>query len=176
MKNFFTLFSVAILLLHLSSPSTLADSGYVLPYPSFMPGSKLYAFYTMWEEWMGYWYFGNFSKISYNLKQADRYLIEAKTLFEYKQYLLALSALKNSDYYFDNIGKYILLAKKENKDVSQKIDLISMASAKHIEVLSTIKKQIPDSFEWKPEKEKSKILLLRNDLKNSEDLRKKYVK
>ena len=71
-----------------------AESQYVLPYPSAMPGSFLYKLNLVQEEILRYWYFGDFGQFKYNLGLSDKYLVEAKTLFEYKQYLLAISPSK----------------------------------------------------------------------------------
>src|ERR1700749_87312 len=80
-----------------------ADSPYVLPYPSFMPGTIFYKIDRVIEIFEKYWYFGDFGQFTYNLKESDKYLVQAKTLFEYQQYLLAMVALQQSDAYFQKI-------------------------------------------------------------------------
>src|SRR3990167_6873899 len=85
------------------APKIYAQSSYVLPYPGEMPGNKVYKLNLIKEKLEKYFYFGNFSQFNYNLKYADKYLVEAKTLFEYKQFLLGDSALKKSDSYFKNL-------------------------------------------------------------------------
>src|SRR3989338_9208325 len=69
---------------------------YILPYPSIMPGNRLYSLLQLKDAFMNFWYFGDMAKVKYNLALSDRYLIEAKTLFEYKQYKLATNSLKKS--------------------------------------------------------------------------------
>ncbi|MCL4418206.1 MAG: hypothetical protein M1365_16230 [Actinobacteria bacterium] len=98
------------------STKASAQSSYVLPYPSAMPGSSSYKIHQLYESIIKYWYFGNLGQFKYNLKQSDKYLVEAKTLFEYNQYLLASKALTKSDYYFKNIEPYLLKAKNEIKN------------------------------------------------------------
>src|SRR3989344_6985672 len=88
------------LLVNLSSVRVFAQSDYVLPYPSQMPGNKFYTINQVIEKVSYFWYFGSFGQFKYNLKKADKYLVEAKTLFEYKQFLLGYQALKKSDGHF----------------------------------------------------------------------------
>ena len=151
-----------------------AESDYVLPYPSFMPGSLFYKLNLIKEEILKYWYFGDFGQFTYNLKQSDKYLVEAKTLFEYKQYLLGYQALKNSDKYFQRALPYLLRAKNEGKDIIQKQNKLKAAALKHIEVLGLIKQQIPRQFVWRPEKSFPTILNLYNEVEKAIGIR-KYV-
>src|SRR3989344_2434627 len=73
------------------------EAAYVLPYPSYMPGNKLYTFSRFFDEVGRIWNFGSIASTKYALHLSDKYLVEAKTLFEYQQYLLALDALQRSD-------------------------------------------------------------------------------
>ncbi len=83
------LVSILFFLLSLFLPlSSFAQSDYVLPYPSSMPGSIYYKLHLAWESVIEYWNFGDFGQFIYNLKQFNKYVVEAKTLFEYIQYLL----------------------------------------------------------------------------------------
>ena len=150
----------------------LAESDYVLPYPSSMPGSKFYKVRLIYDEIMKYWYFGDFAKYEYNLKMSDKYLVEAKTLFEYKQYLLAYSSLKKSDNYFINIYPGLEKARKKRKDITQKQNMLKNASSKHIEVLYFISEITPDNFIWIPEKADSTDLNLKKSIEESIKIRK----
>ncbi|OGH43941.1 MAG: hypothetical protein A3J14_01985 [Candidatus Levybacteria bacterium RIFCSPLOWO2_02_FULL_37_18] len=129
-----------------------ANSSYVLPYPSSMPGSIPYKVHVFIEHILKYWYFGSFSQFKYNRKYADKYLIEAKVLFEYGQYPLAIKALEKSNFYFKNESDFLVQAERENKNISEKMMLLKNASQKHIEVLEKIKKEVPEKFNWSPEK------------------------
>ncbi|MCL4418205.1 MAG: hypothetical protein M1365_16225, partial [Actinobacteria bacterium] len=105
----------------------------------------------------------------------DKYLVEAKTLFEYNQYLLASKALTKSDYYFKNIEPYLLKAKKENKNIEQKQNLLKEASLKHIEELISIAKLVPGSFSWQPERSSPTVLNLRQLISNSIEIRREVL-
>lgn len=140
-----------------------------------MPGSIFYKLHSVWEEVMKYWYFGNFGQYKYNLNKADKYLVEAKTLFEYNQYILALTALQKSDIYFSYIQENLYKGIKEKRNIDDKQSLLKSASAKHIEVLSAIKKQLPEQFIWEAEKENAKILNLWESLGQSIKIREKYL-
>lgn len=151
MKFLSSLFLIFCIFLTVVQP-ILAESSYVLPYPSAMPGSKVYKVNLLWEEISRYWYFGSFGQFKYNLKFSDKYLVEAKTLFEYKQYLLAINALQKSDHFFQNITSSMIKAKDENKNTVQAQKLLKEASLKHVEELKKIKDEVPGEFDWIPEK------------------------
>lgn len=147
------LFIIAILFfLLLIRTSVYAKSDYVLPYPSFMPGSLFYNAHLFLETLMEYWYFGNFGQFIYNLKQSDKYLVEAKILFEYSQYLLGEQALVKSNSYFIKARPFLEKAKNEGKDVSEKKQLLDSAAQKHKEVLRHLLTIVPETFIWQPER------------------------
>lgn len=166
---------VAFIIFFAFPVTALAESSYVLPYPSYMPGSVFYGLHRGWEIIAKYWYFGNFSQFVYNLKFSDKYLVEAKTLFEYKQYLLAQNAMIKSDKYFDKAFLFLKKAKEEGKDISQKDVLFKEAAQKHIEVLKKIKQSVPEVFMWTPEKERETSLSLWKQIENAVKVREKYL-
>ena len=176
-KRKFLSFCVVFLTLScfLCPPSVFAKSNYVLPYPSSMPGSMLYKISLLKEQILKYWYYGNFGQFSYNLKQSDKYLVEAKTLFEYNQYLLAKKALGKSDYFFQNIEKYLLNAKKEHESIADKAQMLKQAALKHIEVLENIEQNSPKVVNWIPEKDKTTIISIHELIENSKKIRQKYL-
>lgn len=164
MKRALLVFVIAIFLAQLSASVVFAKSSYVLPYPSIMPGSFLYKPKVIFEQMSKYWYFGDFAQFSYNLKLADKYLVEAKTLFEYDQYLLAADALGKSDFYFDKTVSCLRQAKDNNKNTSEKQTLLKNAAEKHREVLKNIREDVPELFTWAPEKAASVTLSLHDTI------------
>lgn len=173
MRNY--LWSIIFTLILFSSTSTLANakSSYILPYPSFMPGSPLYKVNLIKEKILKYWYFGNFGQFDYNLKQSDKYLVEAKTLFEYKQFLLGYKALKKSDGYFKNLLSGLNAARDENKNINDKRKILKEAALKHTEILSDLKKELPETFLWQPEKSQPTYFYLKKDIEQSISIRMK---
>jgi hypothetical protein len=170
MKYYF--FVTAVTLLVFFSPQKIfAQSNYVLPYPSTMPGTIWYKVHLVIEEIEKYWYFGNFAQFEYNLKESDKYLVEAETLFEYKQYLLGYKALKKSDQYFIQAPKYIQKAEKEQKNTEGKQKELQAAAEKHKEVLKKTMNDLPESMTWRPEKEAPTKLPLRKAIQDSIQLR-----
>ena len=163
------------LLINLSSVRVFAQSDYVLPYPSQMPGSKFYKINQAIEKLSYFWYFGNFGKTYYYQRLSDKYLVQAKTLFEYKQYLLAYKSLLKSNQYFEKIYPYLLSAKKEGKDISEKQEIFRQESLKHLEELNKLKNSTPEEFLWTPEKAKPTRLNIRSLIDASENIRKKYL-
>ncbi len=131
--------------------SVSAESSYVLPYPSYMPGNFFYKPRLIISELSKYIYFGDFGKYDYNLKESDHYLVEAKILFDYKQYLLATNALKKSDEYFMNIYPNLENAKRNGKDISERELKLKEASRKHMETLGHLGENLPEEVDWNPE-------------------------
>ncbi len=175
MRKFFLIGFIFFLLFY-PAVNVFATSDYVLPYPSSLPGNLLYKPRLFLEVVLKYWYFGNFGQFKYNLKKSDKYLIEAKTLFEYGQYLHATTkSLKVSDEYFRRTLPYLLNARQEGKNIEQNKILLSKAAAKHIEVLEKLSKELPDKFEWRPEKDKPTVIYIRKEIENSIFIRAKYL-
>lgn len=148
-----------------------AESNYVLPYPPGMPGTSFYKIRIVFENLEKFWYLGNFSQYYFNLKQADKYLVQAKVLFEYRQYLLALDALHKSDLYYKNASPFLDAAKNEGKNINkQHVNLVN-ASEKHIEELILIKETLPKTFIWKSEKSSPIILHLHQEIDRAIEIR-----
>ncbi len=133
---------------------------YVLPYPSYMPGNKLYTISKMVDKIKKYWYWGTIAETKYQLSLSDKYLVEAKTLFEYKQYLLATNALKQSDSALEHITTTLEKGNREGKDMSQLEHTVYEAMKLHIEKLEIMKEQLPSEFLWTPEKKEATQLLI----------------
>src|SRR5260221_10309515 len=155
-------------LLYIFTFKANAISPYVLSYPSTMPGSVYYKMHLVLEAFMEYWYFGNFGKFEYNLKESDKYLVEAKTLFEYNQFLLGYNALKKSDTYFQKTKPFLMRAQKEGKNISEKNNMLRQAAEKHIETLEKIKTEVPPTILWQPEKALSTNLNLLDSINQAE--------
>jgi hypothetical protein len=167
-KNIFRLSLVACYLL-LVIP---VRADYMLPYPSAMPGNKIYKVMRIIDKLKNYWYFGSIAQTKYHLGLADKYLVEAKTLLEYKQYLLAVDALVRSDNEFARVIDSIKRAKSEAKSISVLQKNVSDAADKHAEVLSAVLPIVPSQFTWTPEKQASTDLKLKDMITSSINLRK----
>lgn len=137
---------------------TSVHAAYVLPYPSYMPGNKLYPVMRLLDEAKRYWYWGTIGNIKYYMMLSDKDLVEAKTLFEYKQYFLALDALDRSNKYAHRLHLLILLSKQENKDISSMLPIIREYILVHESILNTLRNQLPTEILWQPEKQSSVLL------------------
>ena len=104
---------------------------------------------------------------------ADKYLVEAKILFEYKQYLLGYKALKKSDQYFIDILPNLIRAEKNGKNTLQKRIILKEAARKHIETLNKMQIDSPDVFNWQPEKALPTTLGIKGAIEYSINVRKK---
>ena len=134
--------------------ATHVHEGYVLPYPSYMPGHKLYRVSRVLDDLKKYWYWGNIAGAKYHIGLSDKYLVEAKILFEYKQYPLALDALKRSDEQFQKISR----------DSSE-------ANEAHIVLLKKLMSELPESYTWQEEHQSPIVLDLHSALRRSIDIR-----
>jgi hypothetical protein len=174
MLRYFLILSV-FTLLFIFPRSVSAQSPYVLPYPSVMPGSIFYKLSLIHDKILKFWHFGDFGRFRYNLSQSDKYLVEAKILFDYKQYLLASQALQKSDNYFRKIEPALLSAKKNRKNTEDKEKLLREAAAKHIEELSKLRQSLPATFEWRPEKQQAVNLKLHEAIDASVKIRQEIL-
>lgn len=148
---------------------------YVLPYPSYMPGNKLYSVSRILDKVKAYWYWGNIGKFRYHLGLSDKNLVEAKTLMEYRQYLLGVAALKRSDTEFEKISGYLSLAKHEGIDIGVLKRTALEASEAHTSVITRLVAETPVSFIWTPEKVSPSELQLHTLLNDSLRIREKVA-
>ncbi|MBI5449609.1 hypothetical protein HY948_04840 [Candidatus Gottesmanbacteria bacterium] len=132
--------------------TTTVRAEYVLPYPGSMPGSKFYLLSRIADSLKRYWYWGSIASLQYHLQLSDKYLVEAKTLFEYQQYVLAVDALTRSNEQFTVLPGLLHEIEKEGKNVSKLRQKISEASEKHLKTLDGIQTEVPAQYVWKPEK------------------------
>lgn len=145
----------------------IVASPYVLPYPGVMPGNRLYKIKTIYDGAYKLWIFGNFANHKYELNLADKKLVEAKVLFEYQQYPLALAALEKSNYHFQQALAYLIKAQKQGKNISEKHVQLQAAAEKHRQVLEQFSKSLPDEFLWQPEKAQASKLNLKSALQEA---------
>lgn len=137
-----------------------AYSDYVLPYPSSMPGSFAYKLENFKERVSKYYYYGDIGRYRYNTFYSDKYLVEAITLFNYKQYFLGYESLQKSNEYFKNISLSLNSANKHDKHTSNFINSYKSESDKHIEELEKLKLIVPFNYNWQAENEKANLLKL----------------
>ena len=167
----FGILSFLLLVLY-SFPLSKPRAEYMLPYPSYMPGNKIYRISRIIDSLNRFWYFGNIAQIRYHIGLSDKYLVEAKTLMEYKQYLLATDALMRSDNEFMQVLQYVKQAGGKNIDTTNlKITIIGSAD-KHEEVLTNLISSTPIQFVWSPEKSAATTLLIHDNIEKSRTIRK----
>jgi hypothetical protein len=166
--------TIVVLLFFFLSFAPQIRAAYVLPYPSFMPGNKLYTVSKILDKAQRYWHFGSIAKVKYHMALADKYLVEAKTLFEYKQYLLATQALIRSNEQFQNVHTFLEQAQQEGKDVHVWQQMVNEQSVVHADVLMSLQEHLPKDFLWQPEKEKATQLSLGHLMQESISIRRAY--
>lgn len=164
------------LLLFLSTAAiNHVHASYMLPYPSYMPGNKLYQLSRILDKVKLYWSYGSIAKAKVYMNLSDKYLVEAKTLFEYKQYLLGADALKRSNSAFEQIPIYIQIGRSERKEMSGVITQIIEGVVVHTQLLAQMEKEVPQEFLWTPEKTGSTNLPLSEYIKAAIKIRQSVV-
>lgn len=146
-------------------------AAYMLPYPSTMPGNKIYKITRIVDNLKAYWYFGDIAQAKYHLLLSDKYLVEAKTLFEYKQYLLGQDALLRSDSQFSLLEESITRIETNNKNATDVKRTVSEAADTHIALLNMLQTVTPEVFDWTPEKGEATHIPLYELYSNAKDLR-----
>jgi|SRR3990167_6165225 len=174
MKIRFVILFIALLLYFVPTTTAFAQSDYVLPYPGAMPGNRLYTISKIVDYIQSWWSFGNLSQFTYQLSMADKKLVEAKTLFEYKQYLLASDGLARYQSHLKNAAFFLKKAEDEGKNVSQKRALFFSAIQKHEEVLGKIKNATPAVFIWEPERNTPTTIEMHNMIDKAIELGRTY--
>ncbi len=154
-----------------SVTSVYAKSSYVMPYPGVMPGNKLYLLSDLLDRAKYFYTLGDIAQFKYNLAQADKYLIEAKILFEYDQYPLALQSLQNSNMYFKNSYASVQSAEESKKNISVIQKTYNEASLKHVELLTELLPKLPTQFLWQDEKKAPLLLNIKKQIDDAVDIR-----
>lgn len=161
-----TAVSLVLLIVMIFFPGAVFAS-YMLPYPSYMPGNKLYPVMRFFDEAKRYWYWGSLTSYQYFLGQSDKALVEAKTLFEYNQYLLAIAALHRSDRLLQRAPDALRRAKQEGKEVGKFEQEFKEAMAEHKKIIMRLLDTLPEEFTWRPERESPKQLRIHEELKQA---------
>jgi len=174
MKKYCASIFLSFLFLTLFVKEVIAASSYVLPYPGIMPGNKLYKVEKILDWVKKYFLFGDFAQYKYSISLSSKKLVEAKTLFEYKQYVFAISALNESDKEFVEANKYLLQAREHKKDIAEKLREFNSAAQKHDEVLEKVLINVPATYSWSEEKKEPVELFLKEKIERSIDIRKIY--
>lgn len=169
----FVFFFIFLFLIFFTSQAHAA-SPYVLPYPGVMPGNKLYLISDLYDNAKSIYIFGDIASFKYNLSQSDKYLVEAKTLFEYNQYPLAAKSLSRSNNYFIKSYENITNARKHNKNIDALLNQHKQASLEHIEIVSSLKAILPESFIWEAEKTIPESIKIHELLEKTSEIRQKY--
>lgn len=167
---YFLLYLIGFALLFITTSISIFANEYVLPYPSFMPGNPLYRFSEFFDTTKSIWSFGSVTKFKYHLALADKKLVEGKTLFEYKQYLLASEAILVYNYQLASANHFLYEAKNEGKNISEKKRLFQDAIDIHHIILVKLKEDNPKDFFWQPEKGSSQIIKIESILNKAIDL------
>lgn len=162
MKQVFILLYFAFLFLQ-----PVSASDYVFPYPSYMPGHTLYSMSRTIDYVKQWWHWGTFASINYHMALSDKYLVEAKTLIEYKQYFLAVDALTRSDRNIDKLLPLIEKASQEGKDIYPLSRLIESELESHVAVLDNLRRVVPKTVVWQPEKVQATRLDLSDDISDA---------
>ena len=162
---------VCALTLHVATPTHSYAQEYMLPYPSYMPGSTLYPISKIVDRIQWYWHFGSISRAKYHTHMSDTYLVEAKTLFEYGQLKLAVDALQRSDEHFVKALLYVRSIDQEQKDRGEQRAILVSQATVHSNVLNELLDNTPEEFTWVDEEKEPVELPIHFSIKTSSELR-----
>ncbi len=168
-------FFLLLFLVYCLLPLRPVYASYVLPYPSYMPGNKLYRASRMVDAIKKYWHWGSLASYRYALGQSDKALVESKTLFEYSQYLLAVDALDRSNAALQAVPDLLRRAKHEGKNIEKYTREVTDAMQVHAQLLAKIISDTPEQFTWSPEKHDSQILFIHKLLSQAQQLRREII-
>jgi len=150
--------AIGVILYIVLYPSGVMAADYVLPYPSYMPGSRLYHVSEWWDILGQYWNFGDIAGMKYERAMSDKYLIQAQVLFEYGQYKFAIEALDNSDKHFSKALVHSIELSYKKKDDGTQLSILKDQAQKHIEALDTLAEKTPDTVTWNDERTETENL------------------
>lgn len=122
-----------------------------------------------------YWHWGSLASYRYELGQSDKALVEAKTLFEYGQYVLALDALARSDDALQSVPVLLRRATREGKNVERYTREVVNAMDAHNLLLAKIIVNTPEEFVWSPEKRDPQTLYIHTRLTESQRKRREII-
>lgn len=125
----------------------------------------------LFDEAKKFWYWGDLASYRYSLGQSDKALVEAKTLFEYGQYLLAMEALARSNALLPRAPDALKKAKQEGKEIGIYEREFGEAINEHKKVIVTLLEELPEEFTWHPERENPKQLYIHEELTTALHLR-----
>ncbi len=154
-----------------TAPNSIAASDYVLPYPPAMPGSTTYILRRIQEKALAFWYFGEFGQFAYNRMLSDKYLVQAKILFEYHQYLLGIKALKESNIYFLQTNEVLAHTPLKKNGRPGEVLLLKRQAEKHIEILKAIERFLPKKYKWEDERKHPIDLNFTNEIQEAIEIR-----
>jgi len=146
-----TLVLVLLTAYYLLFTSSAHAADYILPYPSYMPGHKLYKLEQIWDRAQEYWHFGDIAKFKYYQGFADKKLVEAKVLFEHEQYLLAVDAIQVSNNSLIEAGRYLSHAIQSGKQLNRKAEIYKQALDRHQEERIKLRDELPEVIIWEDE-------------------------
>lgn len=172
MKKFILTLSLIGIFLFVSQ---VAEAAYVLPYPSYLPGNKLYKVSEIIDGLKKYWHFGTLTQLKYVQEMSDKHLVEAKTLFEYKQYALGVRALEKSNSEVVQISPLLSRLAEEKKNNPEIIENVDEEMKSHVGVLARMFSELPDNIEWTEEKQASRVINFSKLFSDAMDLRKKIL-
>ena len=91
---------------------------------------------------------------------SDKHLVEAKTLFEYKQYALGVRALEKSNSEVVQISPLLSRLIEEKKSNPEIIENVDEEMRSHVGVLARMFSETPDSIEWTEERQAPRVINL----------------
>lgn len=125
------------------TPSIALTVEYQLPYPGLLPDSAFYSLKALRDKIVGFLISDPIKKAEFKLLAADKRLNAGAYLFEKSKYDLALSTISKGENYFEEAINKVKEAKKQGRDTTDILIILSISVKKHREVLITLEKKAP---------------------------------
>jgi hypothetical protein len=162
-----------LLLLLTGSVAFAAD--YNLPVKPILPGHPLYRISRNLDRVRSWFLWGDIAKATYRLTLADKYLAEAKTLFELKQFPFAVDALERSNLEFERIPGFLENDVRDGRDIGAMRDKVKASSRAHVTILDALEPMVPEVYVWTEDDGEPIQLEIREQILLSVGIRKSTV-
>ena len=149
---------------------------YSLPRSSFLPGQLLYRISRNLDRVRAWFVWTPTAAVRYHLSLADKYLVEAETLFQNKRYPYAMDALERSNLEFERIPGFLTKTEADGANTELLKDRVRTAADAHVTVLISLEPEVPEVDAWTDENGEFTEVRIREQLMIAQGIRKSAVR
>jgi hypothetical protein len=116
------------------------------------------------------------SQLKVHRSLSDKYFVESKILFEYKQYSLAVNALVRSNIELERLPRIFEAVIKEKKEIHRIFTETKEDMTVQIQLLQQMKEIFPIQYSWEPENQQASVLKIGEEIDNAIFIRQSVLK